>query len=415
MGSRSHGLDPARRVTDSTRNPLVSQPPLLQPEIGCSFSPTRCPFGGACHTCPAQVQTKLKIGAVNDPYEQEADRIAEHVMRMPETTQGESDDQCHLPGCSRMLQRQSPDSNISTPIPPAVHDVLHSPGQPLNPETQAYMETRFGHDFSQVRVHADTKAAESAQSVNALAYTVGRDIAFAAGRYAPSTLTGRELLAHELAHTIQQGKSNPFEAPRSSDAKLQRLPDSTTGTAAGSANAVAGDDGVTPSQARQALVRRIGEERLRWLLTGGSSQPGEAEAGRAARQVVSGRQAPHVARMAGVPNLQRVGPVVVITVALGAVIACALGFYHYAMDHYANRSDKWLHCYTSCKIATYCGGDAVAVLLGAGKEVLDYICDQLGGPCGAEWQDFVADLQGIGCAHQFWRRCTSCCDEARPS
>jgi hypothetical protein len=110
-----------------------------------------------------------------------------------------------------------------------------------------------------------------------------------------------------------------------------------------------------------------------------------------------------------------VAPAIVVGAALLAVGACAFGFYSYALYHYGHKSDKWLHCYTSCKIATHCGGGAVALLIGAGKEVLDYLCDMFGGPCGAEWEDFFADIEGIACAYRFWRRCTSCCNEARPS
>jgi hypothetical protein len=89
-------------------------------------------------------------------------------------------------------------------VPPIVHEVLRSPGRPLDPATRAFMEPRFGHDFSQVRVHTDAKAAESARAVNALAYTVGRAMVFDTGQYAPGTTTGRQLLAHELTHTLQQ-------------------------------------------------------------------------------------------------------------------------------------------------------------------------------------------------------------------
>jgi len=89
-------------------------------------------------------------------------------------------------------------------VPPIVHDVLRSPGQPLNPGARAFMEPRFGHDFSHVRVHTDARAAESARTVNALAYTVGRNVVFGAGQYAPGTGNGRRLLAHELTHVVQQ-------------------------------------------------------------------------------------------------------------------------------------------------------------------------------------------------------------------
>jgi len=104
------------------------------------------------------------------------------------------------------LQRAAVSSAPVTTVPPVVHDALNSPGQPLDAGTRAFMEPRFGHDFSQVRVHTDAKAAESAQAVNALAYTVGRDIVFGEGEYALGTGKGRRLMAHELTHTIQQSQ-----------------------------------------------------------------------------------------------------------------------------------------------------------------------------------------------------------------
>ena len=91
-----------------------------------------------------------------------------------------------------------------TPVPPIVHDVVCSPGQPLDPATRAFMEPRFGHDFSNVRVHADAKAAASARAVDALAYTVGQNLVFRDGQYRPRSLGGWAMIAHELAHTMQQ-------------------------------------------------------------------------------------------------------------------------------------------------------------------------------------------------------------------
>jgi hypothetical protein len=109
-------------------------------------------------------------------------------------------------------------------VPPVVHDVLNSPGQPLDAGTRAFMEPRFGHDFSQVRVHTDARAAESVRAVNALAYTVGRDVVFGVGQYKPDSMEGKRLLAHELTHVVQQssrtsqipteidrGLADPFE------------------------------------------------------------------------------------------------------------------------------------------------------------------------------------------------------------
>ncbi len=101
------------------------------------------------------------------------------------------------------LDRGLPDSSA----PPIVQDVLHSSGQPLDTATRAYMEPRFGHDFSRVRIHADARAAESAMAVNAQAYTVGRNVVFGAGQYAPNTSHGQKLLTHELTHVLQQGRT----------------------------------------------------------------------------------------------------------------------------------------------------------------------------------------------------------------
>lgn len=92
-------------------------------------------------------------------------------------------------------------------IPPVVHEVLSSPGEPLEESTRASMESRFGHDFSHVRVHTDSRAAESADAVNAFAYTVGHNIVFADGKFSPSTSSGRQLIAHELTHVVQQSRA----------------------------------------------------------------------------------------------------------------------------------------------------------------------------------------------------------------
>jgi hypothetical protein len=113
----------------------------------------------------------------------------------------------------RQLQRQ-PDGGralsgpaLAGPAPESVHQALESPGQALDPPTQVEMSERFGHDFSRVRVHSDDQAARSARSVSAQAYTVGQQVVFGAGRYAPGTSAGRSLLAHELAHVVQQSES----------------------------------------------------------------------------------------------------------------------------------------------------------------------------------------------------------------
>ena len=172
---------------------------------------------------PASVQAKLTIGPPRDIYEQEADRVSEQVMSMPEPQlqrvcacggecpkcQTEQSGQEH----ERLQTKRVQSSDLGqSAAPPIVHEVLDSPGQPLDATTRAFMEPRFGHDFSRVRVHTDAKATESAQAVKAAAYTVGRDIVFNQNHYDPHSAPGRFLLAHELAHTLQQGQAGSMSA-----------------------------------------------------------------------------------------------------------------------------------------------------------------------------------------------------------
>jgi hypothetical protein len=107
------------------------------------------------------------------------------------------------------MQRHGNGMPATARVPSIVHDVLRSPGQPLDAQTRGFMETRFGHDFSQVRVHADSRAGESARSVGALAFTAGRNVVFGAGQYSPQSAAGRKLLAHELTHVVQQRFGTP--------------------------------------------------------------------------------------------------------------------------------------------------------------------------------------------------------------
>jgi hypothetical protein len=109
-----------------------------------------------------------------------------------------------------LLRSQSSGNSAQTSPGLTEADVVPtgSPGAALDDDTRLLMESRFGTDFRDVRVHSDARASVSAEALGANAYTTGRDIYFAAGKYAPSTREGRHLLAHELAHTVQQGKAN---------------------------------------------------------------------------------------------------------------------------------------------------------------------------------------------------------------
>ncbi len=117
------------------------------------------------------------------------------------------------PRRGKKLQRRSENLDLSSKshspssvreAPPIVDEVLRSPGQPLDQKTRAFMEPRFGHDFGNVRVHTDGRAAKAASMVDARAYTVGSHIVFGVGEYAPQTGSGLQLLSHELTHVVQQ-------------------------------------------------------------------------------------------------------------------------------------------------------------------------------------------------------------------
>jgi hypothetical protein len=143
------------------------------------------------------LQAKLAIGAVDDPLEREADRVAEQVMA------AQNHPEVH--GASPRIQRFEKHTNgAGVTAPASVDRVGSSPGRPLDPAIQRDMGRRFGHDFSQVRVHTGTAAEQSAREVSAHAYTVGNHVVFDVGRYTYETNEGRRLIAHELTHVVQQ-------------------------------------------------------------------------------------------------------------------------------------------------------------------------------------------------------------------
>lgn len=180
------------------------------------------------------IQAKLAVSHPGDPYEQEADRVAERVLRIPELTPSggvtapASDERPRIQrmctGCeeeeeegtirAKSVPGQAPNgtSSVSSQV-----SAQPGGGQPLPGSVRAFLEPRFGYDFSGVRIHTDAKAAESARAVSALAYTLGQDIVFASGQYAPHTTSGQRLLAHELTHVVQ-----------GYDGVIRRTPDAAT-------------------------------------------------------------------------------------------------------------------------------------------------------------------------------------------
>jgi hypothetical protein len=159
------------------------------------------------------------------------------------------------PECQRKkVQRKRSGGAEEFEIPPIVHSVLRGPGAALDPATRASMESRFGHDFSDVRVHTDARAASSARAVDALAYTAGRDVVFGQGQYSPHSGSGRRLLAHELAHVVQQrGSSGSVGATGRPDASLERDADRAAERVASGAPAPSIGAAGRPILARQAV------------------------------------------------------------------------------------------------------------------------------------------------------------------
>ena len=149
---------------------------------------------------PSGIQPKLAVNTRGDIHEQEADRVANEVMRGPQLPTGAH----HLP--------------------------RYESGTPLPPSARDYFEPRFGHDFSQVRVHADTQADRSARALDANAYTVGQNIVFRSDRWSPETTSGRWLIAHELAHVVQQstGSVQPMVQRQSGPASTAPTPNRPT-------------------------------------------------------------------------------------------------------------------------------------------------------------------------------------------
>ncbi|MDQ0464395.1 hypothetical protein QO010_002176 [Caulobacter ginsengisoli] len=157
----------------------------------------------------AAPQFKLRIGAVDDPQEAEADRVADAVMSLgaappPPSPSASGTEGPTLRRACAACAGKDDDILRRSPAPDSVHQTLSAPGQPLSAQTRAFFEPRLDRDLSGVRVHDDTTAAGSARAVNAQAYTVGQHIVFGEGQYSPGSDSGRRLLAHELAHTIQQ-------------------------------------------------------------------------------------------------------------------------------------------------------------------------------------------------------------------
>ena len=162
------------------------------------LAPNRAGLGYAALTPSASLPSargsppKLAVGQVDNPLEHDADRVADRVIGA---------------ATERPTAGNPATVDPTADVPASVHETLRSSGQPLYADARAYFERRFGRDFGDVRVHSSDAAAASAQAMEAKAYTVGRHIVFAPEQYSPRTQEGRALLAHELAHVVQQSAS----------------------------------------------------------------------------------------------------------------------------------------------------------------------------------------------------------------
>ena len=143
-------------------------------------------------------QPKLRINAPNDRFEQEADRIADMATnnaRQPVA----------LSTGRTQVQTRTEGGKGAATTPPSVEQGIQSPAQPLHAETREQMEGKIGAGFDGIRIHTGAAAAAAADDINARAFTIGRDIVFGSNEYAPGTREGNRLIAHELAHVVQQG------------------------------------------------------------------------------------------------------------------------------------------------------------------------------------------------------------------
>src|SRR2546423_4368239 len=197
--------------------PVLNMGGVLQRKCDCG---NHMVAGGECSDCAKKrngIQRKLAIGASNDSFEQEADHIADQILAAPTHHS--------VNATPPRIQRYATQATGQTDIVPgSVDQVLAGSGRPLEPNLRRDMEQRFVHDFSRVRVHSGAAAGQSARELNARAYTVGHNIVFGAGRFAPDTQQGRHLIAHELTHVVQQAAGLSSTIQRQPDEEQAEVP-----------------------------------------------------------------------------------------------------------------------------------------------------------------------------------------------
>jgi len=251
MSSKS--VVPRSNPTKRSDNPQRQQPVQRQAQVGGS-TPNPAEMqkrlgnqGTQAWLAEQQIRTKLTVGQPGDKYEQEADQTAETVMRIPEpaayngaplakpSLSFSAKQLSHRP-LRRQVMKQAEEEDKNkivqtkelaekTPeVVPALESRLQAmegSGQPLPEKTQNFMASKFGNDFSQVRVHANADAVQMNRDLNAQAFTHRQDVFFGAGKYSPESSAGKRLLAHELTHTLQQ---QPKTKPSGISNVLQHKP-----------------------------------------------------------------------------------------------------------------------------------------------------------------------------------------------
>ena len=206
------------KTTATTVTQTANQPFFAKAGGGRFFAP-------AAETAMPAVQMKMAVNKTGDKFEQEADRMADKVMRMPapaspvkeEQIQRQADDKLQkkeeekiqrTPCVDETLQRKGGDGApaVAANTQTAIQNKITG-GQPLSGDVRGYMEPRFGADFSNIRIHNDAEAASLSNQLSARAFTYQNHVFFSRDQYQPGTSEGKHLLAHELTHTIQQGQS----------------------------------------------------------------------------------------------------------------------------------------------------------------------------------------------------------------
>ena len=284
FSARSGSLDAQPDSSHDQHRDAVSGPAYGLETVSLS-----APFSASSSAAPPHgffLQRKLRIGGAADPLEREADRAADQVIggeRAPkeissaghllqrkwaECKQEEEDEDKPV----KLSRKASSGSSIAGDVaPPIVNEVLRSAGRALDQATSARFQSAFGHDFSTVRLHVDDRAAASAASVSARAYTVGTHVVFGRGEYTPTSAAGLRLLGHELAHVVQQSRSSA-----SSSAAETATTEASADTAAhaavsGRAVSVAGSSPV--GMARQELFTKFSGGKYSWPILKGVLTP----------------------------------------------------------------------------------------------------------------------------------------------